>query len=275
MSPNVDVRRLIGAFIVFFTLALNAGCSSAPASEQMPEQVGPLQKLSVEVDGHTFALWTRQIVHSKGSILLLHGRTWSALPDFDLKVPGEQRSIMVALNREGYIAYALDMRGYGATPRDETGWLTPERAASDVAGVLKWIGAREWRKPTVVGWSQGSLVAHLTAQQHPELMNNLVLYGYPRDPAVSTSAAETPASPPREVNTRERAASDFISPNVTSQRVIDSYIEAALTADPVRVDWRKLDQFNALEPSKIVTPTLLICRSRYRESEYSTGACIR
>jgi len=165
---------------------------------------------------------------------------------------------MVALNREGYIAYALDMRGYGATPRDETGWLTPERAASDVAGVLKWIGAREWRKPTVVGWSQGSLVAHLTAQQHPELMNNLVLYGYPRDPAVSTSAAETPASPPREVNTRERAASDFISPNVTSQRVIDSYVEAALTADPVRVDWRNLEQFNALEPSKIVTPTLLI-----------------
>ncbi|MFL6547727.1 MAG: alpha/beta hydrolase [Povalibacter sp.] len=250
-------QNFLGTFWLFILLALTSGCVNAP-SERMPEQVGPLQKLSIPVDGHTFALWTRQIAHPKGSILLLHGRTWSALPDFDLKVPGEQRSVMVALNRQGYTTYALDMRGYGSTPRDESGWLTPDRAAADLAGVLQWIIGREHRKPTLVGWSYGSLVAHLTAQQHPESIGNLVLYGYPRDPAVTTQPAATADTPPREVNTRERAASDFISPDVTPHSVIDSYVEAALTADPVRVDWCNLEQFNALEPGKIVTPTLLI-----------------
>jgi pimeloyl-ACP methyl ester carboxylesterase len=258
VRSKVFALRVIGAIVVVLALALNSGCVGTPLTGQMPEQAGPLQKLSVEVDGHTFALWTRQIAHPKGSILLLHGRTWSALPDFDLKVPGEQRSVMIAFNRQGYTTYALDMRGYGSTPRDDTGWLTPERAAADVVGVLKWIGTREHRTPTVVGWSMGSLVAHLTAQLQPKLVKNLVLYGYPRDPAVATEPSDTPEVPPREINTRERAASDFISPAVTPRSVIDSYVEAALSADPVRADWRQLEQFNALAPSRIVTPTLLI-----------------
>jgi pimeloyl-ACP methyl ester carboxylesterase len=258
VRPKAAPSRFVGVIVVFVALAFNAGCASSPLTERMPEQVGALQKLAVEVDGHTFALWTRQIAHAKGSVLLLHGRTWSALPDFDLKVPGEQRSVMIALNRQGYTTYALDMRGYGSTPRDEPGWLTPERAAADLTGVLKWIATREHRKPTLVGWSMGSLVAHLTAQQQPKLMNNLVLYGYPRDPAVPTEATPTPDPPPRETNTRERAESDFISPDVTPRSVIEAYVQAALTADPVRVDWRELEQFNALSPSKIVTPTLLI-----------------
>jgi pimeloyl-ACP methyl ester carboxylesterase len=258
IPPRLLFQRIGALCSLLLVLTLVSGCANGPLTEPSPDPVGPLQKLSVNVDGHTFALWTRQIAHSKGSILLLHGRTWSALPDFDLKVPGEQRSVMVALNRMGYTTYALDMRGYGSTPRDASGWLTPTRAAADLAGVLKWIANREHRKPTLVGWSMGSLVAHFAAQQHPELMANLVLYGYPRDPAVRTEPSATPDAPPREVNTRERAASDFISPEVTPHSVIESYVEAALTADPVRVDWRKLEEFNALEPAKIVTPTLLI-----------------
>ncbi len=67
-----------------------------------------------------------------------------------------------------------------------------------------------------------------------------------------------PAEPAREVNTRERAASDFISPKVTPPDVIEAYVVAALAADPVRVDWRKPEEFASSNPERIVIPTLVL-----------------
>lgn len=194
-------------------------------------------------------------------MLLLHGRTWSALPDFDLLIQSDtSRSVMRALNKRGYSAYALDMRGYGSTPRDATGWLTPDRAAADASEALAWIATHEphTRKPVLLGWSMGSLVAHLTAQRHPELVSDLVLFGYPRDPQKPTPAISSPDRPPHEVNTRERAISDFISPAVISQTVVEAYVKASLASDPIRADWRALDQFNELDPALVKVPTLLM-----------------
>ena len=218
-----------------------------------------LQQLSVPADGHSLALWAREVPRPKGVILLLHGRTWSALPDFDLQVPGEQRSVMQSLNARGYSAFALDMRGYGKTPRDTTGWLTPDRAARDLIDTLEWL-AREKKigRPVLLGWSFGSLISQLAAQRRPDLISALILYGYPRDPANPAAAPPEPAEPAREVNTRERAVSDFISPKVTPQKVIDAYVVAALAADPVRVDWHNQSQFLELDPAKVVTPTLVL-----------------
>ena len=127
--------------------------------------------------------------------MLIHGRTWSALPDFDLQVPGERLSVMQALNEQGYSTFALDLRGYGKSPRDDSGWNTPDRASRDVVAALEWL-AREKRigKPTLVGWSNGSLVSQLTAQRHPELISNLVLYGYPRNPASPAPVAPVTCS---------------------------------------------------------------------------------
>lgn len=67
-------------------------------------------------------------------VLLLHGRTWSTLPDFDLPTGGGP-SLMERLASEGIAVYGLDARGYGGTPRDSTGWLEPDRMALDVRAV--------------------------------------------------------------------------------------------------------------------------------------------
>lgn len=219
-----------------------------------------LEQLNVPADdGLSLALWGREVPHAKGVIVLLHGRTWSALPDFDLQVPGDQRSVMQSLNARGYSAFALDMRGYGKTPRDATGWLTPDRAARDMAQALEWLAKqKKIQQPVLLGWSYGSLVAQLTAQRRPELISALILFGYPRDPAKLVFPDEPP-EPARALNTREAAASDFISPQVTPKKVIDVYVAAALAADPVRVDWRnQQSEFEALDPSKVTVPTLLM-----------------
>ena len=137
---------------------------------------------TAEVDGHPIAIWEKAGPNPKGAVVLVHARTWSGLPDFDLQVPGEDLSLMDGLIAAGYATFAVDLRGYGATPRDETGWLTPDRAAEDLRAVLQRIwertGRRE-RRPILFGWSYGSMVSQLTVQRWPELVSAVVLFGYP------------------------------------------------------------------------------------------------
>jgi pimeloyl-ACP methyl ester carboxylesterase len=211
-------------------------------------------------DGHTLALWEKRPAKPRGSILLIHGRTWSALPNFDLQVEGAARSVMDGLRRADYAAYALDGRGYGDSPRDSTGWLTPDRAAADVRAALEWIRKANPGQPppTLVGYSRGASTAALVAARYPESLSMLVLYGYPAAPRQPTPP---PASPPREPNTAKAAASDFITPGAASQAVIDAYVAHALKANPVRVDWRDEQEF-AFDPSAIRAPTLMIYGAR-------------
>lgn len=219
-----------------------------------------LERHTVNADGHSLAVWEKSASGADEAILLVHGRTWSALPDFDLQVPGEDLSLMDGLVAAGYAVYAIDLRGYGETPRDDSGWLTPNRAADDVAIALEWIASNgDWaQKPHLFGWSMGSTISQLAVQRHPEVAGSLTLFGYWRDPNVELPEDEPGIEPLREATTAEAAASDFIVPGSISQKAIDAYVSAALAADPVRVDIRALDQYNALDEARILIPTLVI-----------------
>lgn len=234
-------------------------CALAFFSSSDAQVRGAPARHAVMSGAHPLAVWSRSPANPKRTILLIHGRTWSALPNFDLQVTARNRSVLQSFAKLGYAAYALDLRGYGSTPRNAGDWNFPNQAADDIAATLQWIHARHSRleKPTLIGWSMGSLLSQLTAQEHPELIAALVLYGYPRDPAI-TATAPSPSTPLRELNTRERAASDFISPQVTTDELIATYVRVALATDPIRADWHQLEQYSALDPKRVITPTLLI-----------------
>lgn len=212
-------------------------------------------------DGHPLTVWEKRPEEApRGVVLLLHGRTWSSLPDFDLRVPGEDLSLMDGLTEAGFAVYALDARGYGGTPRDDSGWLTPDRMALDVTAVLRWLQERESpaRRPALVGWSFGSTVAHLAAQRHPELVSGVVLYGFWKDPEGTLPADTFSGPPPRHFNTAGAAASDFIAPGAISAAAVHAYVDQALEADPVRVDIAHVEQFNALDPGALAMPVLIL-----------------
>jgi pimeloyl-ACP methyl ester carboxylesterase len=216
-------------------------------------------------DGHAIAVWEKSPRDPKGVIVLVHGRTWSAVPDFDLQVEGEQRSLMDALVAHDFATYAIDLRGYGGTKRDKSGWITPERADRDLASVLVWIAERhaQLSKPAVLGWSLGALVVQLAAQRRPKSMSAAILYGYPRDPDRPAKAKDDdPPTPPSKPNTRASAASDFITPEAIDRVTIDAYVDAALAADPVRADWRAMSQWAELDPTKVHVPTLVLFGAR-------------
>ena len=215
---------------------------------------------TVEVEGHSFAVWEKRAAKPVRTILLLHGRTWSSIPDFDLVTDKEDLSLMNALTEHGYAVYALDLRGYGGTPRDQTGWLSPNKAARDLAAVLKWVTANDGLdgKPALFGWSFGSTISHLCVQNNPDLVSHLVLYGYWFDPDITLPETPDPTVLERKPATAKAAASDFIVPGSISEEAVSAYVKACLAADPARVDVRRVHQFNALDPALIKVPTLVI-----------------
>ncbi len=248
------MRLLATVFTVSVILA-SASCSAGSTWE------APVAVLhTVVADGHPNAVWEKRPPDPVGAILLIHGRTWSGIPDFDLQLEGEELSLMDRLAEAGYAVYAQDLRGYGGTPRDSTEWATPDRAVADVAAVLRWVAERTPGevRPALFGWSFGSLVSHLTAQRHGDLISVLMLYGHPFDPDLRFDIVPDTAAPERRVNTAEAAASDFITPGTISERAIEAYTAAALDADPTWVDWRRLHEFNALDPAEVQVPTLII-----------------
>ena len=216
---------------------------------------------TVDADGHPNALWEKSPPEARGAMVLLHGRTWSARPNFDLQVPGEDLSLMDGLVEAGYAAFAVDLRGYGQTPRDETGWLNPDRAAKDLKAVLERVrllteGAP---RPFLLGWSRGSKVAQLTVQRWPELVSALVFFGYsPTFAGAPLADGEGDTPPAAAPNNPANAASDFITPGSISQHAIDAYVKAAMEADPIRVDWRGAAEWDELDPTLVRVPTLLI-----------------
>jgi len=216
---------------------------------------------NVDADGHPIAVWEKSPSQPRGSIVLLHGRTWSARPNFDLQVPGEDLSLMGGLVGAGYAAFAPDFRGYGATPRDETGWLNPDRAAKDLKAVLEHVEAltEGLPRPAVLGWSRGSKVAQLTVQRWPDLVSCLVFFGYsPTFGGAPLADGEADTPPAAAPNRAAVAESDFITPSSISQVAMDAYVKAAMDADPIRVDWRGALEWDELDPTQVQVPTLLL-----------------
>jgi len=202
--------RVIAALSFLFVIAL-APVLAAESAE--------LRRHTVMADGHPIALWEKSADDATEAVLLVHGRTWSARPDFDLQVDGEELSLMDGLVAEGFAVFAVDLRGYGETPRDETEWLTPNRAADDVAIVISWIAeAGDWRiKPHLFGWSMGSTISQLSIQRHPEVASSLTLFGYWFDEDSQIPADEPGIEPAKATNTAEAAASDFIIPRQSTR----------------------------------------------------------
>jgi pimeloyl-ACP methyl ester carboxylesterase len=229
-------------------------------------------------------------------VLLLHGRTWSSVPVYHLLggdlsknplVQGEEvhesRSLMENLYKMGLQPYAMDFRGFGGTPKDETGYVEPHRCVQDVETVLLWIAKRHGTEmemvaggsgkyssnhnvaemPALLGWSQGALIAQLVAQAHPTLLSRLVLYGsiydplvrYPREPLYQVNKPNLSQIP----NTFNDAIEDFTVQGTIPPEPARLFAEAALVTDPIKAIWKHVYQFNNCDPARVLVPTLVVC----------------
>lgn len=259
IAPTVRHRmtRRLACLLLLLLLPLAAGAQPQPGPGTALAQVRA-------DDGQRLAVWSRIPAQPRGVIVLVHGRTWSSLPNFDLQVPAESpdsRSVLAALAQAGFAAYAVDLRGYGGSARDGSGWNTPARAVSDVEQVLAWAARQHpgLPAPALIGYSNGARVALLVGQQHPRSVSALVLYGFPDDVDAPAAATPSPPKPKRERTTAAAAGEDFITADAAPARVRDAYVAQALAADPVRTDWRAMEQF-AFRPEQISALPVLLLR---------------
>jgi alpha-beta hydrolase superfamily lysophospholipase len=205
------------------------------------------------------AVWQKEADNPKGIILFIHGRTWSGVPDFDLQVEGEDLSLMDGMVEQGYTNYALDLRGYGVTPRDSTGWNSPNKAAKDIINVLNWVSVENNNKKIhLFGWSMGSTLSLLATQKNSKDIASLTVFGYWQDLDVKIPKDPIGFQLKKSINTAKNAASDFITPGSISQKAIDTYVKMALEHDPIRADWRNVSEYNNIDPSLITTPVLIL-----------------
>jgi pimeloyl-ACP methyl ester carboxylesterase len=211
-------------------------------------------------------------------LLMLHGRTWSSVPVYhllggatDVSRRGvesgvESRSLMEALLRNKIQVYAMDFRGFGGTPKDATGAIEPNRCVEDVESVLGWLGERHGcstpEKISLMGWSQGALVAQLAAQRRRPHFSRLILYGsiydpmvrYPREPLYirnRENATET-------INSFDAAVEDFTIEGTIPPKAATIFAETALLSDPIKAQWKALYQFNTCNPARVHVPTLVV-----------------
>ena len=176
------------------------------------------------------------------------------------------RSLMESLYKEGLQPYAMDFRGFGGTPPDATNGVVPNRCVSDVESVLNFIQSKHATTtttatttgdtssstttdphylPTLLGWSQGALVAQMVAQKSPHLISKLVLYGsiydplvcYPRSPLyvndTMTDANVAATTSPIRKNTYNEAIEDFTVEGSIPPEPAALFAEAALLSDPI------------------------------------------
>lgn len=214
--------------------------------------------------------------HKLKPILLLHGRTWSAVPVYHLlggpivreSKTGESRSLMEALLTMGLQPYTMDFRGFGGTHPDETGHVEPYRCVHDCENVLEWISARHGllpeEPPALLGWSQGALVAQLAAQKAHPVLSKVILYGsiydplvrYPREPLYRLSPPV--AEQTKVLNQFDDAIEDFTVEGTIPPEPARLFAEAALVADPIKAVWKYLYQFNNCDPARVHTPCLVV-----------------
>lgn len=240
-------------------LAATCWCSFAQADVLVKPE-----RLTVSVAGHPFAVWSRQPPHPQGVVVLVHGRTWSARTAFDFEPHTGSRSLLQHFATAGFATYAVDLRGYGETPRDSQGWLSPTQSAVDVEAVVQFAAKRHptLPAPVLLGWSRGAKIAALTATRANQPLSALILYAYTLDPTAPPLNGPASGKPLAIPNTADAARSDFVSPDVASRKLIQDFVDTALATDPTRADVCCDAEFLAIHPEAILVPTLLIQGAR-------------
>ena len=251
-------------FLLVLVLIATIGCKTENKNAETTGTISTIVKKSllkhtVLSDGHPVTVWEKKAENPKGLILFVHGRTWSGVPDFDLQVDGENLSLMDGLVEQEYTTFAIDLRGYGGTPRDSTQWATPNVASKDILNVLNWIYVQnDNSKVHLFGWSMGSTLSLLATQQNANKIASLTVFGYWQDLDFNIPESPSDIQLQKSINTAENAASDFITPGSISQKAIETYVKMALESDPIRVDWKNENEYNDIDPSLITAPVLIL-----------------
>lgn len=207
-------------------------------------------------------------------LLLAHGSSVSALPTFDLTVPGAgEYSMMNVFARWGYDVWALDFSGYGNSTMP-SGNSDIAMGSSDLFAAVETIKRETGRdKVHLMGESGGALKCGRFAMDHPERLDRLVLEAMTWTGAGSptlTKRAEQ-AEYYKTHTTRPRDEAAILSiftrdrPGTADPRVGPAMAAAELPHGTTIPSGTYLDMtvnLPVIDPARITVPTL-VARGEY------------
>ena len=171
---------------------------------------------------------------SGSPVILLHGGLGHS-GNWGYQVP--------ALVRSGYRAVLIDSRGHGRSTRDVR-QFTYERMASDVLAVMD---ALHLQKASVVGWSDGAVIALILAMKAPSRIAGVFFFACNMDPSGLKEISQ-----PMQILDRclSRHAKDYAQLSATPD-------EFKTFAAAVQLMMRTQPNYSADELAKISVPVVI------------------
>ena len=253
----VGRRMLVGA----------VGALAAPAAVAEEWRI---ETCTAQRGDATLALYRKRLGATPAGVLVLaHGSTVSALPTFDLSVPGAgEYSMMNVFARLGYDVWTFDFSGYGRSTMP-TGNSDTAMGAADllaVSDVVKRETGAE--KLNLMGESSGALKCGRFAMEHPERVRRLVLEAATWTGAGSPTLGQRAQQVEfyRTHTTRPRDEAAILSiftrdkPGTADPRVAPAMAAAELphgTAIPAGTYLDMTANLPVIDPTRITVPTLV------------------
>jgi len=292
------MSKLLGTFVitililVWGTLALVADAIAQPETRALA-----VESYMIPSGGPDIELFVRNkrpkdmtSFRDDRIVLYVHGSTQAAEATFDLALEG--MSWMDDLARNGWDVWLMEMRGFGRSTKppemDQPAGNNPPIAPAtlamrDLATVIDHIRQRRGvSRISLIGWSRGTALIGMYAEQNAGNIHRLVMYGQNWIRGSSTTAG--PPAPigayqtwtPAEARTRLQAGSPADArDSLMPPHWVAAWSAAVLATDPVGAarkppvvrtpagtvqDGRDTWQAGkaAFDPSRINAPTLVI-----------------
>lgn len=210
-------------------------------------------------DAGKIAVWEKRPEgEPRGTVLLVHGATYSGPVAFDFSYPGGY-SLMEHLVGRGFATTTFAIRGYGNSDGPEDGFLVDTNAAvADVTAVADFL-ARERNAPYphLLGWSWGGVISTWYTSRNPNRVDRLALMaggantgGQPRPAPAESYRPNTPA-----------AVLDRIEPELTdagARAAFGDLVEKVNPRSPTGVFYEIARGRPPIDPTTISRPTVIV-----------------
>jgi pimeloyl-ACP methyl ester carboxylesterase len=207
----------------------------------------------------------------KPVLVLVHGSSLSALPSYDVQVPGHGSaySMMDQFAERGYDVWTLDHEGYGKSSRTASN-SNIAMAVDDISAALPILQRETGRSQYLFyGQSSGALRAALFAQKRPQHVERLVLDAFVWTGAGSPTLAKRregldayKASNMRKL-TRDHVIGIFTrdKPGTSDIAVAEAVADLQLSygdAVPTGTYVDMCENLPVVDPTQITVPTLIL-----------------
>lgn len=192
------------------------------------------------------------------TVLLLPSATYCTAPNWDLQY--EDSSVMDFFAEAGWVVFALDLPGYGDSDNPpEPGTFGAPEAVEYINAAVEYIEESfDVASLNLIGWSWGAQAAGRYANEHPDRIQKLVLYGFTYERRLPQEAH--PRTPFRQIDF-DSSMTDFIV-GCYEPGVPEAYAAAVVEADDAAPSGPLNDYINRLplvDPKLLPMPLLVIC----------------